>query len=258
MDPTTPLLRSSSHKAINIVASSLSAEPGQTPPLSVLFPSPRRRNRAFPSLDAPRSGLGSQVPAEMPTILASLETDSPVPLPSDWPSIMLPRPGLVSSARTTESSLPPTPLSVSRVLRKKLMLEALPSPALVPPSPFELEPHRRSAASPKFAQGVLPEFASVSTSDCDPHHVLVKKLEGLRVSEAEALPSDPADSGLDSGASDALVPKGTPGESPSPMLTLESMRVAWDANAREGIAQVQAAAKPNSALRPSLSRRRMS
>ncbi|KAI0742029.1 hypothetical protein C8Q80DRAFT_1197550 [Daedaleopsis nitida] len=34
---------------------------------------------------------------------------------------------------------------MSRTLQKKLMLEALPSPTLVPPSPFELEPHRDSA-----------------------------------------------------------------------------------------------------------------
>lgn len=170
--------------------------------------------------------------------------------------MMLPPPGLVSSARTTESSLPLTPLSVSRVLQKKLMLEALPSPALVPPSPFELEPHHRSAASPKFAHSVLPE--SAAASDCDPHRLLVEKLEGLRVSELDSLLSDTTDPDFGSEASDALVPKDTPYESPSPMLTLEGMRVAWDANAREGIAQAQAAVKPKSALGPSLSRRRMS
>ncbi len=169
--------------------------------------------------------------------------------PSDRPSITLP-PGLVSGARTAESSLLATPLSVSRVLQKRLTLEALPSPALVPPSPFELEPHHRSGASSKFAQGVLPESASASAGH--DHHVLVEKLECFRVSELES-PSDPSRASLVSRAAAA----DTPGESPSPMLTLESMRVAWDASAREGIAQT--AAQPAlSVIAASLSRRRMS
>lgn len=237
-----------------MLASSLSAEPGQTPPLSVLFPSPKRLNRALPPpLDPTASGVISQGPTEPLSILASLGTDSSL-APSDRPSITLP-PGLVSGARTAESSLPATPLSIGRVLQKKLTLEALPSPALVPPSPFELEPHR-TGASPKFAQGVLPESAAAGHD----HHVLVEKLEGLRVAEAESesLSDTPVSKAVPTAAADTPAPAPASGGSPSPMLTLESMRVAWDANAREGLAK--AAAKPVgvAVIAPSLSRRRMS
>ena len=82
---------------------------------------------------------------------------------------------------TTEWHIFIRELTVSGNAMAKLMLEALPSPALVPPSPFELEPHR-TGASPKFAQGVLPESAAAGHD----HRILVEKLEGLRVAEAEA------------------------------------------------------------------------
>ncbi|KAM5532820.1 hypothetical protein V8D89_013539, partial [Ganoderma adspersum] len=257
MDPATPHLHSLSHEEAIVLASSLSTEPGQTPPLSVLFPSPKRLNRALPPpLDPSASGIISQGPTEPLSILASLEAGSSL-APSDRPSITLP-PGLVSGARTAESSLPATPLSISRVLQKKLMLEALPSPALVPPSPFELEPHR-IGASPKFAQGVLPESAAASHD----HHVLVEKLEGLRVAEvesesSESLSDTPVSKAVPTAAADTPASAPASGGSPSPMLTLESMRVAWDANAREGLAK--AAAKPGgvAVIAPSLSRRRMS
>ncbi|KAI1796744.1 hypothetical protein LXA43DRAFT_1089827 [Ganoderma leucocontextum] len=238
-----PLLYSSSHEEATEAASSPSAEPGQTPPLSVLFPSPRRQNRALPPL---ASAVRPQHMAETPATLTSLETDSSMP-PSDRPSISLP-PSLVSSGRTAESSLPTTPLFVSRVLQKKLMLEALPSPALVPPSPFELEPHR-GGAGPKLAQAVQPESISAHHG----HQVLVEKLECLRVSE---LLSDSERGRPVASLVSRVAAANTPGESPSPMLTLESMRVAWDATAREGIAAAKPGAVP--VLAASLSRRRLS
>nr|VWO96229.1 Peptidyl-prolyl isomerase CWC27 [Ganoderma boninense] len=253
MAPSTPHVHALSHEEEIVLASSLPTEAGQTPPLSVLFPSPKRLNRALPPpLNATLSGVVSQDPTESTVFLASLESSA---LPPGRPSITLP-PGLVSSALTAESSLPATPLSVSRVLQKKLMLEALPSPALVPPSPFELEPHQRSGASPRFAQGVLPESASANHD----HHVLIEKLEGLRVAEAEAesLSETPVSKAVSDAAADTLASATAIGGSPSPMLTLESMRVAWDEDAREGLAM--AAARPGvvAVIAPSLSRRRMS
>ncbi|PIL24894.1 hypothetical protein GSI_12781 [Ganoderma sinense ZZ0214-1] len=248
MDPSTPHLHALSHEEAIVLASSLSPEPGQTPPLSVLFPSPKRLNRILPPpLDPTVPSVISQSSTKSPAIFASLKSSAPLP---DRPSITLP-PGLVSGARTAESSLPTTPLSVGRILQKKLMLEALPSPALVPPSPFELEPHQRSGASPRFSQGVLPESAA---ADHD-HHVLIEKLEGLRVAEAESLSDTPVSKAVPAVAAD--IPPAT-GGSPSPMLTLESMRVAWDANARQGLARAATRSGGVAVIAPSLSRRRMS
>ncbi|TBU41010.1 hypothetical protein BD309DRAFT_869119 [Dichomitus squalens] len=220
-----------------------STGPGQTPPLSVLYPSPRSQPRTLPPLDAALVP-GSVEPSEgTPVVPASLEDDATVPPPPFRPAISLP-PSLVGSASTGESSLPTTPLSMNRVLQQKLTLEALPSPALAPPSPFELEPHHiRAGASPKRLS-----FAAASAADGD---IITQKLGGLCVEES-AEPARPD-------ATPVLRAAGTPSGESSPMLTLEGLRASWDAKARERIAMSRAGpVLVPSLIAPSLSRRRSS
>ncbi|KAH9849878.1 hypothetical protein C2E23DRAFT_341966 [Lenzites betulinus] len=190
--------------------------PGQTPPLSVLYPSPNLQHRPLPHVDTLAiTGIPSSHP-EPPSV------DNAEAQPAVRSSI----PGLTSLVtRVGEDSLPSTPLAMSLALKKKIMLEALPSPALVPPSPFELDPFGLAGAFP-------PPVHSTPIPIPAPH---------VRLGEA---------------AKSSVVT--TPGD--SPLLTLETMRAAWDAKARVGLscaAEAQPAATA-SALGPSLSRRRSS
>lgn len=208
-----------------------SSKPGQTPPLSVLFPSPRSQTQPLLPLDAltcTSEPPGPCEEAQTPVLPASVEGDS-IPPPNVHPSLLLP--SALASALAGESSLPPTPLSLSRSLQRKLMLEALPSPALNPPSPFELEP-LPGADSAAVAEAAL--------SDASPE--VIAKLESLRLSTADRTP--------------VLSATTTPDD--SPLLTLESMRASWDARARANLGPAGPSAGAGAVIAPSISRRRSS
>ena len=106
------------------------------------------------------------------------------------------------------------------------MLEALPSPALAPPSPFELEPPsgKLAAAEADVAQTALVEGAT-------------KAIQALHLEQSEGTP--------------VASPASSPDAEGSPMPTLENMRAAWDARERTSIAVGVAGL-----LAPSISRRR--
>ena len=107
-----------------------------------------------------------------------------------------------------------------RMLHKKLTLEALPSPALVPPSPFELEPSSKVAP-----------VENVGTAE-------------ISLSEANGRDATPV--------LRAIAVNDTPDD--SPLLTLENVRASWDAGARAKLA----AGAGVQGIAPSLSRRRFS
>ncbi|KAI0718067.1 hypothetical protein C8T65DRAFT_737583 [Cerioporus squamosus] len=188
------------HISAHVVAAN-SSGPGQTPPLSVLFPSPPSQSQPLLPLDALASASEPAAlceEAETPVLPASIERDAISP-PPVLPS--LPPPSALASTLAGESSLPATPLSMSRALQRKLILEALPSPALAPPSPFELEPlPGADSAAPSGAA------TDVALSDASPE--LIAKLESLCASKADRTP--------------VLSAATTPGD--SPLLTLENIR----------------------------------
>ncbi|KAI0630751.1 hypothetical protein C8Q77DRAFT_1075341 [Trametes polyzona] len=211
----------------------LPSGPGQTPPLSVLYPSPTSQHQPLLPLDSLSSASGPSIPSSHPEP-PSCNSAEPAPAP-DVPSIPT-IPSLPLSVITAhgQDSLPSTPLAMSLAFKKKLTLEALPSPALVPPSPFELDPLDTIGASPTPAP-LNPQLQS--------------KLNTLAASAenvADESAANPHPSAL-----------ATPGE--SPMLTLETMRSAWDAKARVGLGLgPEADVAGARALAPSLSRRRSS
>ncbi|KAH9921735.1 uncharacterized protein BXZ73DRAFT_91751 [Epithele typhae] len=180
-----------------------SSGPGRTPPLSVLYPSPRRQAVTLP---------GEADPSVLPL---SLETDVTAHI----------IPSSIHAVLTPDSSMPSTPLSLNPLLRHKLTLEALPSPSLVPPSPFELEPHTiaKMSASGRLNASMMANEAS-------------KALGVLHLTPTAR-------------AADADLP--TPETSPMP--TLENMRVQWDSRERSTIAVGVA-----EMLAPSLTRRKSS
>ena len=218
------------HLVVANASTAHSSRPGQTPPLSVLFPSPQSQTQPLPALEpaAPREE------SQTPVVPTSLEREGNPPPPTALSSLALS--SALGTAPASDSSQPATPLSISRALQKKLMLEALPSPALVPPSPFELEPEPLHAAP----QGMTP----------DATEEVIGKLESLRVAaKAEKADKTPV-----------LSASTTPDD--SPLLTLESMRAAWDAKAwaRLGPAanRLGGGAGTGMVISPSLSRRRSS
>ena len=174
---------------------------GQTPPLSVLYPSPKALSDPLPEIE---------VQVEAPPA----------------PALALPRP----DATPLVTALHPG-------LRRKLMLEALPSPALVPPSPFELEPSPR-------AGGGLDAAALALSLACE------EELDAGDSGEDEGEGEGSEREGEERGARPDATP--TPPED-SPLPTLEAMRAAWDARERTTIAVGVAGL-----LAPSISRRRPS
>ncbi|KAI0326987.1 hypothetical protein GY45DRAFT_46847 [Cubamyces sp. BRFM 1775] len=231
----------------------LPSGPGQTPPLSVLYPSPTSQHQPLLPLDAISSATtvasAPSIPSshpQPPSTSSSDDVDIDVP-----PIPILPSLPLSLATGTNEDGLSTTPMSMSNALRKKLMLEALPSPALVPPSPFELEPLSSIDASPTPA----PTEALSSHDRLAVAEVKVGVLSGAaeRLSEKLAALSVTANE-----PRARLVAAGTPND--SPLLTLESMRDAWDARARVGLGVgVEVGEELSvSALSPSLSRRRSS
>ncbi|KAI0742016.1 hypothetical protein C8Q80DRAFT_1221814 [Daedaleopsis nitida] len=216
--------------------------PGQTPPLSVLYPSPPAQTRPLLPLDvlSVSHTESSCEDTETPVLPASVEVDVVAP-PSLIPSLPLP-PALVAGPN---SSLPATPISMSRTLQKKLMLEALPSPTLAPPSPFELEPHS-ARTSPKASVSVDVEVAMTKLS-----------LAGFNIRDGtmRAVPATkrPLDAAPALRAIAAPSEENTPDG--SPLLTVENVRASWDARARASIA---AGGGGPRLIAPSLSRRRLS
>ncbi|KAI0369780.1 hypothetical protein BV20DRAFT_979926 [Pilatotrama ljubarskyi] len=227
----------------------LPSGPGQTPPLSMLYPSPTSQHQPLLPLDAISStSAGAPIPSAhpRPPTTSSQGTEVDVDVPS-----IAGRPSLLTGIAPNSS--PTTPLSMSQALRKKITLEALPSPALIPPSPFELEPLSVVGASPTPAplSTRVEQNARITMARTrmeldlasDASAEVMKKLAALSVAEPLAPTAGLADSPDD-----------------SPMLTLESMRAAWDASGRVGLG-IGVEAKglgPRSALAPSLSRRRSS
>ncbi|KAI0664407.1 hypothetical protein C8Q70DRAFT_930374 [Cubamyces menziesii] len=229
----------------------LPSGPGQTPPLSVLYPSPTSQHQPLLPLDAISSAGAAASAPSIPSSHPQPPSTCSDGIDIDVPSIPISPSLPLSVATGTNEDVPPTtPLSMSNALKKKLMLEALPSPALVPPSPFELEPLGSIDASP------TPASSESSSHD------------RLTVAELKA--------GVLSGAADRLSEKlaalsmasehragfGVAADTPneSPLLTLESMRDVWDARARVGLGVgVEVGERLSmSALSPSLSRRRSS
>ncbi|KAI0358288.1 hypothetical protein OH77DRAFT_1502723 [Trametes cingulata] len=191
----------------------LPSGPGQTPPLSVLYPSPTSQHQPLLPLDAISATAAN----------ASIPSAHPQP------------PHAAAAGVEVEVDLPPIaarPSLLTGLNSKKLTLEALPSPALMPPSPFELEPLSVMDSSPAPANNPRLDLAADTSAQ------VVEKLAALSVTDAAQTPDD------------------------SPMLTLESMRAAWDASARVGLGvgvDVGAGGvAAGSALAPSLSRRRSS
>ncbi len=216
-----------------IIAQPHSTEPGQTPPLSVLYPSPQSQAQPAPldrlSVSASQSSLEE---AENSSVPASAEPDAVTP-PPVHPSFPM-TPSLAG-----DSSQPATPLLTT--LRRKLMLEALPSPTLVPPSPFELEPHSIRGGQQAVATGV--EVTGFSLSDVGAE--AVEKLEGLNLAEPSRRDATPRLRALVVN-SNVSTPDG------SPLLTVENVRASWDAHARASIT-----AGKGVVISPSLSRRRL-
>ncbi|KAI0675979.1 hypothetical protein C8Q78DRAFT_1074934 [Trametes maxima] len=251
------------HARMEVNAPAMPNGPGQTPPLSVLYPSPTSRHQHLLPLDAIPSASATDT---VPPISSSHPQPPPTCSGSEAVEIELPSapiaPPLSLSLSTApgEDFLPTTPLSMSRVLQKKLTLEALPSPALVPPSPFELDPMDALHASPSPAPSAAEALQSATAFSgmADVQFAVASGRIGRAAQRLAAL-----------GASDGSPPTPLAGaatkglaETPndSPLLTLESMRVAWDAGARVGLGVgLEARALSGSgALAPSLSRRRSS
>ncbi|KAH9893268.1 hypothetical protein C8Q73DRAFT_761074 [Cubamyces lactineus] len=251
-DTTTAPITIPIHPEVVDGPPALPSGPGQTPPLSVLYPSPTSQHQPLLPLDAISSATAvasaPSIPSSHPLPPStSSSDDANIDVP---PIPILPSLPLSVATGTNEDAPPATPLSMSNALKKKLMLEALPSPALVPPSPFELEPLGSIDASP------TPAPADSSSHD------------RLTVAEIKA--------GVLSGAADRLSEKlaalsvaanesraafmGADTPNDSPLLTLESMRDAWDASARVGLGVGVEVGERLSmgALSPSLSRRRSS
>ncbi|KAI0642383.1 hypothetical protein C8Q79DRAFT_1013662 [Trametes meyenii] len=254
------------HAQVEDDAPALPNGPGQTPPLSVLYPSPTSQHQHLLPLDAISSAsvvdAVPPVPSSHPQPPAASSGFEDAQMEIGLPPGPIP-PSLSLSLSTTlgEDSLPSTPLSMSRVLRKKLTLEALPSPALVPPSPFELDPmdalHTSPSPAPPAAESLqgataIPEMADVQYAVASGQIGRVaQRLAALGASDGS--PPTP----LAGAATKSLVE--TPDD--SPLLTLESMRAAWDAGARVGLGvgvEARTLLGPSGALAPSLSRRRSS
>ncbi|OSD05292.1 hypothetical protein PYCCODRAFT_1432451 [Trametes coccinea BRFM310] len=226
----------------------LPSGPGQTPPLSVLYPSPTSQHQPLLPLDAI-----SSIPAS---------TSASAPVPSSHPQPPSIHAVTAAASEATEElsaavaslareqgldldDLPATPLSLRQVLQKKLTLEALPSPALVPPSPFELEPSDAAALAAAAAT------SSAGLEDVSAAEV-AQKLAALNLAVGpEDTPLVRTSSRLKGSSMNA---DDTPDD--SPLLTLENMRAAWDAGA--GVGMEVAAKGGLGALAPSLSRRRSS
>ncbi|KAI0761819.1 hypothetical protein BD413DRAFT_606998 [Trametes elegans] len=235
-------------------APAMPSGPGQTPPLSVLYPSPTSQHQALLPLDALTSTSTS---ASIPSISTTRQDPPAAPahqdaeIEVDVPSKSIPLPLSLATPQGVDS-LPTTPLSMSNALRKKLMLEALPSPALVPPSPFELDPLAASDSSPTSSPPNTRARGDVGNTQGAA--AVIEKLAALDLS------ASPTVSILSGGGGERSVretPNDTPGD--SPLLTLESIRAAWDARARVGLGvgvDVGVASAP--ALGPSLSRRKSS
>lgn len=210
----------------------LPSGPGQTPPLSVLYPSPTSQHSAL----SPHDAISSIADAAAPHSLSHPQSsfDETAHANVDAPSIPTPTaPPLSIMTRQGQDSVPTTPLALSLALKKKIMLEALPSPALNPPSPFALDPIDESEREDDVTSGaatIADAFAALGLAE--------------EVTQESSAPS----------ASVLETPKD------SPMLTLESMRATWDASVRAGLGlgSEMGAVGGRSALAPSLSRRRMS
>ncbi|KAI0831948.1 hypothetical protein BC628DRAFT_1336106 [Trametes gibbosa] len=212
------------HAQIVELPVSLSRGPGQTPPLSVLYPSPTYQQRPLPPLDT--------IPTTAP-VLGIPDPEYPTAENLDAQPNVASIPAALTALATREEqdSLPSTPLAVSRALKKKIMLEALPSPALIPPSPFELDPFSLANALPSITHS-----NTMPNSQTQYGFALGGVGKGPLSSKDATTPSD------------------------SPLLTLETIRAAWDAKARAGLGlgvEVPATGM-RSALGPSLSRRRSS
>lgn len=218
---------------------------GQTPPLSVLYPSPTSQQRTLPPRDAlsvitdASSDSDNVVPSSHPEPPSTERAEVDVPSIPTLSSIPL-----SIMAGRGQDSLPSTPLAMSLALRKKIMLEALPSPALAPPSPFELDPlDASSAANRTVPKGrILLETSQTELDLLSGATDALEALAALNLAEESTTPHPGV----------AETPKD------SPMLTLESMRESWDANARVGLGVEAGGAGARSGLGPSLSRRRMS
>ena len=228
--------------------------PGQTPPLSILYPSPRRQAQPLPEESSESASVASPISA--PTT-ASMSVAASTSVKAPPPPALSALPTL-AFAPTPDPSLPSTPrsLALHPALRKKLTLEALPSPVLVPPSPFELEPSKAAAAlgimNPTAAgsevdivQAAALTLAAAATASPDTPVVRPLHVDGNVDGDTDG------DAGTETGAG-----LGERGQSPedSPMPTLENMRAAWDARERTSIA-VGVAGR---LLAPSISRRRSS
>ncbi|KAI0793839.1 hypothetical protein C8Q74DRAFT_1215322 [Fomes fomentarius] len=219
-----------------IIAQPYSTQPGQTPPLSVLYPSPQSQAQPLlpPDVQSVSASQTSFEKLETPMVPFSVEPDAVAPLP-----VLPSHPILPSLAE--DSSQPTTPLSTT--LRRKLMLEALPSPTLVPPSPFELEPNSIRGGPKAVAKNGV-EVTEISLSGVAGK--VGEKLEGLDLAELSRPDATPRLRTLIAN-SDASTPDG------SPLLTVENVRASWDAHARASIV-----AGTGVVISPSLSRRRMS
>lgn len=216
---------------------------GQTPPLSVLYPSPTSQQRALPARDAlsviTDESSDNVVPSSHPEPPSTERAEVDVPSIPTLSSVPL----SIMTGRG-QDSMPNTPLAMSLALRKKIMLEALPSPALAPPSPFELDPlDASSAANRAVPKGrILLETSQTELDLLSGATDALEALAALNMAEESTTPHPGV----------AETPKD------SPMLTLESMRASWDASARVGLGVEAGVAGARSGLGPSLSRRRMS
>ncbi|CDO69789.1 hypothetical protein BN946_scf184766.g34 [Trametes cinnabarina] len=175
------------------VPPALPSGPGQTPPLSVLYPSPTSQHQPLPALDA-------------------LSTSISAPA-SSLPHVPLSHPQPPSAHDATTAAAELSAAVASRSLRWRL--------SQVPPSSrpphFELEPSDTAAFEADLRDASATE--------------VVQKLAALNLAVgADDTPVVSTASKL-SGCAGV---EGTPmGE--SPLLTLENMRVAWDAKARVGL-----------------------
>ncbi|EIW58303.1 uncharacterized protein TRAVEDRAFT_71943 [Trametes versicolor FP-101664 SS1] len=221
---------------------------GQTPPLSVLYPSPTSQQRALPSRDVlsviTDESSDNVVPSSHPEPPSTERAEVDVPSIPTLSSVPL----SIMTGRG-QDSMPNTPLAMSLALRKKIMLEALPSPALAPPSPFELDPLDTLGAGSASANRAPSKgriLLETSQTELDLLSGATNALEAL------------AASNLTEESTRTPLPGTAETPKDSPMLTLESMRASWDANARVGLGVEAGVAGASSALGPSLSRRRMS
>ncbi|KAI8985600.1 hypothetical protein BD414DRAFT_508040 [Trametes punicea] len=248
---TAPLpVPTPAHPDVMDAPPALPSGPGQTPPLSVLYPSPTSQHQSLMPSDIMSSSVS--VSASAPPRNSSPESAGE---DVDLPSVPVVAAFPVSLADQGEDGLPATPLSLKQVLKKKLTLEALPSPALVPPSPFELEPSDTVDASPTAAQSNAREVgAALASAALEADELSVSAHQVMERLAALNLSRGPDETPLVRVRSRSVAD--TPKE--SPLLTSESMREAWDAHARVGLGVGVDLGVKASLLSPSIGRRRSS